>query len=467
MTAQAVEPKLAATVVLVRPGRRGPEVLLTLRPASMAFAPDMHVFPGGRVDAADADPELLARSVISPDEAARALGGDLDPATALAAHVAAIRELYEEAGVLLADSGFDGGAAGAAGVTGAVGARGAADAAGPSGSGGTAVVVPSRSVSLARSALVGGEMTFAEVAAELGLRLRTDLLVPLSRWVTPAVLPRRFDARFFAAELPVGARVSFEGGEVASHTWLTPAAALAAMAGGEIGMWLPTSATLQQLEYARSVGDIREHLAPGALGAVEVEVVSPEVTRIVMPAGGGVAGQPVCAYLVGRRRHVLIDPGDPTGPALDRALELAAARGGTIEAIALTHVDADHAGGAEALAEVLGIPVLAGPGGGLPLPYPVRELADMELVDLGDVPLRAVHSPGPRADHLCFLVGDEVALAIVGDLDGRRGARMIPGSVDDALWVTSRERLANLAPGALWLSGHPVPPGSSGLSLTW
>lgn len=450
MTAQPVEPKLAATVVLVRSGRRAPEVLLTLRPASMAFAPDMHVFPGGRVDAADADPELLARSVISPDEAARALGGDLDPATALAAHVAAIRELYEEAGVLLADSGLDGGAAGA------VGARGAADVAGPSGSGGAAAAVPSRSVSLARSALVGGETTFAEVAAELGLRLRTDLLVPLSRWVTPAVLPRRFDARFFAAELPVSARVSFEGGEVASHTWLTPAAALATMAGGEIGMWLPTSATLQQLEHAGSLGDMRERLAPGALGAIEVEAVSPEVTRIVMPAGGGVAGQPVCAYLVGRRRHVLIDPGDPTGPALDRALELAAARGGTIEAIALTHVDPDHAGGAEALAEVLGISVLAGPGGGLPLPYPVRELTDMELLGVGDVALRAVHSPGPRADHLCFLVGDEVALAIVGDLDGRRGARMIPGSVDDALRVTSRERLASLAPGAQWLSGHPA-----------
>lgn len=127
MTAQAVEPKLAATVVLVRPGRRGPEVLLTRRPTSMAFAPDMHVFPGGRVDAADADPELLARSVVSAAEAGRALGGDLDPATALAAHVAAIRELFEEAGVLLADGGV-------------AGAGGAVGAAGPSVAGGKSVV---------------------------------------------------------------------------------------------------------------------------------------------------------------------------------------------------------------------------------------------------------------------------------------------------------------------------------------
>ncbi len=435
MTAPPVEPQLAATVVLVRAGRRGPEVLLTRRPASMAFAPDMHVFPGGRVDAADADPDLLARSVVTPAEAARGLGGDLEPVTALAAYVAAIRELFEEAGVLLADLAGD--------------AEGSGDAAG--------TPAHSRTVSLARSALVGGEATFAELAIELGLRLRTDLLVPLSRWVTPPVLPRRFDARFFAAELPAGARVSFEGGEVVSHAWRTPTAGLAAMASGEIGMWLPTSATLQQLEHATSVAEMRARLPPGDLGAIEVEAVSPEVTRIVMPAGGGVAGQPVCAYLVGHRRHLLIDPGDPTGPALDRTLELAVARGGSIEAIMLTHVDPDHAGGAEALAEMLGIPVLTGPGGGLALPSTVREMADLETLDLGDVALRAVHSPGPRPDHLCFLVGDGGAFVISGDLDGRRGARAIVGPTDEPAAAASRERLERLAPGASWLSGHPAP----------
>jgi hypothetical protein len=121
-------------------------------------------------------------------------------------------------------------------------------------------------------------------------------------------MPRRFDARFFAAELPPGGRVSFEGGEVADHAWLTPAGALRSMAAGDIGMWVPTSATLQQLEYATSVAQMRDRLAPGSLGRVEVEAVAPDVTRLVLPAGGGVAGQPVCAYLVGRERFVLVDP---------------------------------------------------------------------------------------------------------------------------------------------------------------
>ena len=201
------------------------------------------------------------------------------------------------------------------------------------------------------------------------------------------------------------------------------------MADGRLAMWLPTSTTLQQLEHVGSIDEIRERLAPGALGEIEVDEVSPEVTRIVMPAGGGVAGQPVCAYLVGRRRFVLIDPGDPTGPALDRALEIAAARGGAIEAIALTHVDPDHAAGAEAVAERLGIPVLTGPGGGRPLPYEVRELADLELLDAGDVELRAVLTPGPRPDHVAYLAADG-AFVLTGDLDGVRGARSIPGPAD-------------------------------------
>jgi glyoxylase-like metal-dependent hydrolase (beta-lactamase superfamily II)/8-oxo-dGTP pyrophosphatase MutT (NUDIX family) len=423
----AIVPAPAATVVLLRSGRTGLEVLLTQRPPSMTFAPGMHVFPGGRVDLGDAADGLVRRSVVSPGQAAVALGGDLEPGAALAAYVAAIREVFEEAGILLADAG-------------PAGAR-----------------IPARVASEARSALVGGEATFASLAAELDLRLRTDLLVPLSRWVTPATFPRRFDARFFAAELPSGARVSFEGDEVAGHDWLTPAAGLAAMAAGEIGMWLPTSATLQQLEHVTSIGQVRERLAPGRLGEVAVAPVSTEVTRIMMPAGGGVAGQPVFAYLVGRRAHVLVDPGDPTGPALDEAIRLAAARGGSIVGIALTQPDPDHAAGSEALSEMLGVPVVGGPGAGRSLPYEVAEVADGEILPFGDVPLRAVHAPGPGPAHVAFVVGHPGALVLSGDLDGCRGARVVvqPWSEVDA--TGSRDRLRRLAPAATWLPGHGDP----------
>ena len=420
MSPETVEPRPAATVVLLRHGPAGLETLLTLRPPTMAFAGAMHVYPGGAVDRADRDPSLEARSVVSPGAASAGLGGDLAPDLALATYVAAVRELFEEAGVLLADTG--------ASLT---------------------------AVAAGRSALVGGESALASVASDLDLRLRTDLLVPLSRWVTPPILPRRFDVRFFAAMLPGGVEPTFEGGEVVGHDWFRPSDALAAMAEGRLPMWLPTSSTLQQLEHARSIEEIRERLAQGTLGPVEVGVLSPEVTRVVMPAGGGVAGQPVCAYLVGHQRFVLVDPGDPTGPALDRAIELAAERGGAIEAVALTQVDPDHAGGAEAIAERLGVPIFTGPGGGRPLPHAVRELQDLASVPAGDVDLVAVHSPGPRPDHLVFL-GDGGAFVLTGDLDGARGARSIFGPPDNAAWAASQDRLAGLAPNAVRMAAHPM-----------
>ena len=87
------------------------------------------------------------------------------------------------------------------------------------------------------------------------------------------------------------------------------------------GMWLPTSTTLQQLEHATSLEAIAAAAADPVEGEVVVEVIDDEVTRVTMPAGGGVAGQPVHAYLVGRRACVLVDPGDPTGPGLDRAID--------------------------------------------------------------------------------------------------------------------------------------------------
>jgi recombination protein RecT len=414
---RAVPVRPAATVVLVRPGTGGLEVLLTHRPATMAFAPDMHVFPGGRVDAADADPALAARSVLSDVVAAERLGGDLEPATALAAHLAAIREAFEEVGVLLADH------------------------------------APGADLVGARSRLLADAGAFPAIADSLDLRFRTDLLIPLSRWVTPRSMPRRFDARFFAAAFPEGAAVTLVGDEVLAGAWHRPLDALESMAGGDLGMWLPTSTTLMQLAHAGSIEEIGERLAPGRLGDVVVEDVAADITRVEMPAGGGVAGQPVNGYLVGRTEFVLVDPGDPTGEALDRALEVATGRGGRVVAVALTHADPDHAAGAEAVAEQLGIPVLVGPGAGRHLPYETRSVVDGEVVDLGDVPLRVVATPGPRPDHVAFVVG-EGRDVVAGDLDRVRGGRSIFAPSDEAAWQRSVAALRSVAPGARWLPGH-------------
>jgi glyoxylase-like metal-dependent hydrolase (beta-lactamase superfamily II)/8-oxo-dGTP pyrophosphatase MutT (NUDIX family) len=416
-----VEIRPAATVVLIRPGEFGLEVLLTVRPSTMAFAAGMHVFPGGRVDPADSDTALAARSVRDPLDAAISLGGDLLPGEALATYVAGVRELFEEAGVLLADHN-----------------------------------APADAISAARSALLRGEATLASVAHDLDLRLRTDRLLPISRWVTPPGLSRRFDARFFVAELPEGVEPTFEGDEVAGHRWLRPTDGLRSMTAGNLRMWLPTSTTLQQLEHATSIDEIEHRMTPRQLGPIDIDELAPGVTRIVMPAAAGVSGQPVNAYLIGHRRFVLVDPGDPTGPALDRAADLATQHGGAIEAVVLTSVDPDHAAGAEAVAERLGIPVLAGPGGGPTLPYPVVEIGDLEHLSQCDVSVQVLHAPGPRADNLAFIVGDGTHL-VSGDLDGVRGARSICGPSDQMAWAASIERVGALAPNATWLPGHPVP----------
>ena len=433
----AVTPRAASTVVLLRPGPEGLEVLLTHRPASMAFAGDLHVFPGGRVDDADADPRAIKRSVITSTEAAAALGGTVEPGAALASYVAGLRELFEEAGVLLADP-----------------------------------VPPTARLNEARGALLRGEVSLADVADSLDLRLRTDLLAPIAHWTTPPVMPRRFDTRFFAAELPEGAEPSFEVDEVIAHRWLTPAAGLEAMAAGEIGMWVPTSSTLQQLRYVAGLAEIRKRIVPGPVTAPRVIAERPGITRIVVSSAGAVPGQTVNAYLVGRRRLVLVDPGDPSDEATAAYFEAAAAIGGDIVAIAITHVDPDHAAGAEVMALQLEVPILVGPAGGRHLPYAVREVDGGDRIDDGDIALDVIGTPGPRGDHLAFAVGGDI---LVGDLIGPRATQAVLGPIDvaarsDSIARIAARRAAILLPGhgeplpreALELSGGATPPDSAG-----
>jgi glyoxylase-like metal-dependent hydrolase (beta-lactamase superfamily II)/8-oxo-dGTP pyrophosphatase MutT (NUDIX family) len=389
--------------VLLRPneGSDRPEILLTQRPTSMAFAGDLFVFPGGRVDETDADERFGAPPFV----------------------VAAIRELFEEAGVLLAER-RDGRA------------------------------IDPLAVSGAHRALVFRETSFPAVLDALGLRLRADLLAPISRWTTPPIMPRRFDTRFFAAELPPTAEPVFLTEEVVTHRWLTARAALDAMAAGELAMWVPTSATLQQLEHATGVEEVRARISPGDVPAPRVTVEHSGLTRIVLGSAGAVPGQTVNCYLVGEDELIVVDPGDPSAEAADTILGAANEARARLIAIALTHVDPDHAAGAEALALRLDLPILAGPGAGRDLPYLVREVADGDHLAAGGMELEVVATPGPRRDHVAYVLrgaGGRPIEILAGDLVGGRADQSILGAPDDRSMAASMERLRSLGPARL----HP------------
>jgi 8-oxo-dGTP pyrophosphatase MutT (NUDIX family) len=346
-------PRPAATVVLMRPASNGPEILLTHRPSTMTFAAGMHVFPGGAVDAADSDPRLLGRSGRSPADAATAMGDNLAPAEALAHHVAAIRELFEEAGVLLADR-----------------------------------PVAAARLAEARSRLLGGA-GLADALDGLELRLRTDLLVPLAHWTTPRFMPRRFSTWFFVADLPSDAEVSFEGGEVVAHRWVSPAVALDQLAAGEIEMWIPTSSVLERLVETGAVNatELRERVVLGPTQPPRIVEENPAIVRFAFGAAGAMPGHEGFSALRGRREFVLVDPGDPSDEALDAIADAVTRRDGAIRAVVLTGTDPDRAAGAEAVAHPLEIPILVAPGAGRNLPHATREVTDGERLP-SDVDLR-------------------------------------------------------------------------------
>jgi len=237
-------PRDAATVILLRPGDgAGPEVeaFLLRRTAELEFAPGACVFPGGSVDERDADPGIGWAGPAPEDFAARL---DVPPERARALVCAAIRETFEESGVLLAGSAGDDAGLVDAGLVSA------------------GLVSDSAALAADRHALLTGAATFGEVLGRRGLVLRTDLLTPWARWITPEVSPRRFDTWFFAAALPPGqtATAAPEGhadpGESESGTWLRPGAALEAGEAGQITLLPPTAVTLRELAVHQDVDGI-------------------------------------------------------------------------------------------------------------------------------------------------------------------------------------------------------------------
>ncbi|MBP2707231.1 NUDIX domain-containing protein [Microbispora sp. RL4-1S] len=219
----AVPARDAATVVLLRDDPL--EVYLLERAATMAFAAGVHVFPGGSVDPRDAD---HAVAWAGPPAAEWAEIFHVDERTARGLVCAAVRETFEESGVLLA--GADDGTV----VGDTTGDDWEAD----------------------RLALVGGTLSLAGFLAGRGLVLRSDLLRPWAHWITPAVETRRFDTRFFVAALPPGQRTRDVGGEAAGVAWMRPADALAGAAAGQLGLMAPTLNTLTEIGAFERIDEV-------------------------------------------------------------------------------------------------------------------------------------------------------------------------------------------------------------------
>jgi len=237
---RVAEARPAATAVLMRDGERGLEVLLLRRSRTSGFVPGAYVFPGGRVDPADADPRVFARSC-----------GELPPEPAAQYWAAALREIFEETGVLLAVDG-DGGHA--------------ADA------------VSDADLESLRVSLLEDRVSLLDVLDRRDLRPAVDRLVYVAHWITPEVEPRRFDTRFFLAALPPGRNTTFEPREMSDAIWLAPAAALDRFATGTLPMVFPTVRTLESVAGFDNVA--------AAFAALRGRTVRPLLPRLVRTPDG-------------------------------------------------------------------------------------------------------------------------------------------------------------------------------------
>ena len=254
----AAVPRNAATIMLLRQGA-GVQAYLLRRTGTLDFAPGACVFPGGSVDERDADP-AIGWAGPAPADVADRLGTSPEQARALVC--AAVRETFEEAGVLLA---------------------------GPSP---TTLLDDSAALVQDRHALLAGSVSFGELLARRGLLLRTDLLTPWARWITPEASPRRFDTWFFAAALPPGQTAALASpaehhdpaepggparpGESDEGTWLEPSAALESARAGEIALLPPTAVTLGELAAEQDVTGI----------LARRRVLSPRLPKVMIGAEG-------------------------------------------------------------------------------------------------------------------------------------------------------------------------------------
>jgi endoribonuclease LACTB2 len=429
-------------------GAGGVEVFWVKRGENLPFMGGWHAFPGGGLARSDVEIAVIPPAALAetapPARLQPAAADDLPPGIL----ACAIRELFEETGILLA--------------------RPAA---------GTAAAPDPAQLAEARRALLGGH-PFAAVLRDLGCAADASRLVPAGRWLTPPFAPLRFDNRFFLLEWPAAEAVQPEvqPGELEAGAWVEPAAAWQSWHLGDVLAAPPILHLLQVLgEDGPDAGLPRlRHPVEADLGPMlRVELrpgvlMFPLVTHTLPPA------LTTNAYLLGFGDAVLVDPGAADPAEIERlAAALAAAHerlGRRVTAIWLTHHHPDHVAGVPALRQRLGVPVLAHPAtaerlaahgalgalGGMD-----GTLGDGQQVTLAgqgrpeapDLLVQIVHTPGHARGHLCFLeLGQRSLLA--GDMVAGLGTIVVDppeGDMDD--YLASLARLVALAPRTLF-PGH-------------
>ncbi|HJV85979.1 MAG TPA: MBL fold metallo-hydrolase [Noviherbaspirillum sp.] len=422
----------AATLILARDCPQGIEVLLLQRSHDAKFAQGAHVFPGGALDASDM---LVATQghCAGPDEAGASRALNVESG-GLAHWVAAVRECFEESGLLFA---YD--------EAGELLATGAGELA--------------RALADSRRKLRAGQMTLAEVCGTHKLRLATDRLHYFSHWIAPPIAARRFDTRFFVAAAPSAQMPSHDDAETIGHLWISPSDALAHHQSGAMTLMFPTVKTLESLAAFRDTASLIAHtrglaavspvmpraakardgmkiliagdaayaevgkIDPEGTGSASCEIVpgivtqlSATVRRIASPNPHFMRGPGTNTYLLGAGDDIaVIDPGPAMGDHVHALLALAHGR---IRWILVTHTHGDHSPAARLLKERTGAELIGMP----PPPFdhqdqgfvPDRILRDGERIRVGGCAIRAIHTPGHASNHLCYLHEDE-RLLFTGD----------------------------------------------------
>jgi len=419
----ASTPKDAAAIILLK-DRDDPRVFWVKRSPKLQFMGGFHAFPGGQLDKEDSS--IAVR--------------DCDGAEA-SMRVCAVREFFEETGVLLA--------------------RGADR-------------LSVEKIAEKRRAMAEGTKSFRDVLAEDDLEIARLDFEAAGRWVTPPFAPRRFDTWFFLAWMPDGQEALIELGELESGEWIKPSEALARWKRGEIVMAPPT---LHIIRALATHGDSIETLSPALTSIPEANrgmvrriefrpgiFLFPVRTPTLPPATH------TNCYIIGGEELIVIDPAsayEEEQRELDTFLDSLFEEGRRVRELILTHLHPDHIGGANHLRERLGVPVAAHRLTAERISHSVkvdRLIDENDLIELtGDAGwrLRALHTPGHSRGHLCFY--EEITGAIItGDLIVGVGTVVIDPPEGNMLdYFNSLRRLLALPKLSVLLPAHGPAIGSA------